>query len=67
MHNGTIDVANVSDIGSVFTIRLPYKITIGGTEMKVKKEIAYRCGCGALTVAAVVRNTYKKDYGSYRY
>ena len=23
MHNGTIDVANVSDIGSVFTIRLP--------------------------------------------
>ena len=34
MHNGTIDVANVSDIGSVFTIRLPYKITIGGQNEK---------------------------------
>ena len=26
MHGGTIDVRNASDIGSVFTIRLPYKI-----------------------------------------
>ncbi|MCC8160032.1 MAG: cell wall metabolism sensor histidine kinase WalK [Oscillospiraceae bacterium] len=26
MHNGTIDVANVSEVGSVFTVRLPYKV-----------------------------------------
>lgn len=27
MHNGTIDVANVSEVGSVFTVRLPYKVS----------------------------------------
>ena len=26
MHNGTIDVENASEVGSIFTIRLPYKI-----------------------------------------
>lgn len=28
MHGGTIEVSNVSDIGSVFTIRLPYKVNL---------------------------------------
>lgn len=30
MHNGTIEVKNASEIGSIFTIRLPYKVNIGG-------------------------------------
>jgi signal transduction histidine kinase len=29
MHNGTIEVDNVSEVGSVFTIRLPYKVNRG--------------------------------------
>ena len=28
MHNGTIDVTNASDIGSIFTIKLPYKVKL---------------------------------------
>ena len=27
MHNGTIEVTNASEVGSIFTIRLPYKIS----------------------------------------
>lgn len=30
MHNGTIEVRNASDIGSIFTIRLPYKAKLQG-------------------------------------
>ena len=66
MHNGTIDVANVSDIGSVFTIRLPYKITIGG-QNESKKGVIAIVAVAVLTVAAVVGILIKKDYGSYRY
>lgn len=30
MHGGTVEVTNASDVGSIFTIRLPYKKSIGG-------------------------------------
>lgn len=29
MHNGTIEVTNASEVGSIFTIRLPYKVRRG--------------------------------------
>lgn len=34
MHNGTIEVTNASDIGSIFTVRLPYRVSKGGYNEK---------------------------------
>ena len=30
MHGGTVEVVNASEVGSIFTIRLPYRKSIGG-------------------------------------